>query len=107
MMLDNYRQQILLNLYRSGAAISNSHFSLGPGAMAAMFKIFKPREERVMIFGNDSCGKTTLLYNIKLGEIVTTIPTIGFNIESIEHKRRRFLLWDVGGKQMSQCSKSG
>ena len=51
-----------------------------------------------MIFGNDSSGKTTLLCMLKLGEVVTTIPTIGFNIETIEHKKHKFLLWDVGGK---------
>ena len=59
---------------------------------------FKRKEERVMIFGNDSSGKTTLLYMLKLGEVVTTIPTIGFNIETIEYKKHNFLLWDVGGK---------
>ena len=27
--------------------------------------------------GLDAAGKTTILYKLKLGEIVTTIPTIG------------------------------
>ena len=27
--------------------------------------------------GLDDAGKTTILYKLKLGEIVTTIPTIG------------------------------
>ena len=31
--------------------------------------------------GLDAAGKTTILYKLKLGEIVTTIPTIGFNVE--------------------------
>ena len=29
--------------------------------------------------GLDAAGKTTILYKLKLGEIVTTIPTIGEN----------------------------
>lgn len=33
------------------------------------------------IAGLDAAGKTTILYKLKLGEIVTTIPTIG-NISS-------------------------
>ena len=34
----------------------------------------------------DAAGKTTILYKMKLGEIVTTIPTIGFNVETVEYK---------------------
>lgn len=30
--------------------------------------------------GLDAAGKTTILYKLKLGEIVTTIPTIGMFI---------------------------
>ena len=31
----------------------------------------------VSTVGLDAAGKTTILYKLKLGEIVTTIPTIG------------------------------
>merc|ERR1711974_260082 len=37
-------------------------------------------------------------YKLKLGEIVTTIPTIGFNVESVEYKNINFTVWDVGGQ---------
>merc|ERR1712232_1075226 len=43
-------------------------------------------------------GKTTILYKLKLGEIVTTIPTIGFNVETVEYKNIQFTVWDVGGQ---------
>jgi small GTP-binding protein len=66
--------------------------------------LFKPKEERVMIFGNDACGKTTLLYRLKLSELVTTIPTIGFNIETIKHKTKTLTLWDVGGAQSKKLN---
>jgi len=42
--------------------------------------------------------KTTILYKLKLGEIVTTIPTIGFNVETVEYKNINFTVWDVGGQ---------
>merc|ERR1711879_1109133 len=48
--------------------------------------------------GLDAAGKTTILYKLKLGEIVTTIPTIGFNVESVEYKNINFTVWDVGGQ---------
>merc|ERR1712113_179176 len=43
-------------------------------------------------------GKTTVLYKLKLGEVVTTIPTIGFNVETVEYKNLNFTVWDVGGQ---------
>lgn len=48
--------------------------------------------------GLDAAGKTTILYKMKLGEIVTTIPTIGFNVETVEYKNISFTVWDVGGQ---------
>jgi GTPase SAR1 family protein len=51
-----------------------------------------------LILGNDAAGKTTLMYQLKLGTTVTTIPTIGFNVETIERgKRGDFTFWDIGG----------
>lgn len=47
---------------------------------------WKISELRGLIIGNDASGKTTLLYKLKLGEIVTTIPTIGFNVETVPYK---------------------
>ena len=48
--------------------------------------------------GLDNAGKTTLLYKLKLGEVVTTIPTIGFNVETVVYKHISFTVWDVGGQ---------
>jgi ADP-ribosylation factor protein 1/Arf/Sar family protein len=47
--------------------------------------------------GLDASGKTTTLYKLKLGEVVTTIPTIGFNVETVDHAGMVFTMWDVGG----------
>lgn len=38
------------------------------------------KEMRILMVGLDAAGKTTILYKLKLGEIVTTIPTIGKSI---------------------------
>ena len=48
--------------------------------------------------GLDAAGKTTILYKLKLGEVVTTIPTIGFNVETIQHGKINFTAWDVSGR---------
>jgi len=61
-------------------------------------KLFGNKEMRILMVGLDAAGKTTILYKLKLGEIVTTIPTIGFNVETVEYKNINFTVWDVGGQ---------
>ena len=56
------------------------------------------QEMRILMVGLDAAGKTTILYKLKLGEVVTTIPTIGFNVETVEYKNLSFTVWDVGGQ---------
>merc|ERR1719321_1049696 len=56
------------------------------------------KEMRILMVGLDAAGKTTILYKLKLGEVVTTIPTIGFNVETVEYKNINFTVWDVGGQ---------
>jgi len=61
-------------------------------------KLFGKKEVRILMVGLDAAGKTTILYKLKLGEVVTTIPTIGFNVETLEYKNICFTVWDVGGQ---------
>jgi len=67
--------------------------------MGGLFSIFAGKKERrILMVGLDAAGKTTILYKLKLGEIVTTIPTIGFNVETVQYKKINFTVWDVGGQ---------
>uniref|UniRef100_A0A3P9KBS1 ADP-ribosylation factor n=1 Tax=Oryzias latipes TaxID=8090 RepID=A0A3P9KBS1_ORYLA len=69
------------------------------GNFASLFRgLFGKKEMRILMVGLDAAGKTTILYKLKLGEIVTTIPTIGFNVETVEFKNISFTVWDVGGQ---------
>nr|AIU47295.1 ADP ribosylation factor 4 [Penaeus monodon] len=61
-------------------------------------RLFGKKQMRILMVGLDAAGKTTILYKLKLGEIVTTIPTIGFNVETVEYKNISFTVWDVGGQ---------
>mmetsp|Transcript_23347 Transcript_23347/g.30488 ORF Transcript_23347/g.30488 Transcript_23347/m.30488 type:complete len:183 (+) Transcript_23347:172-720(+) len=61
-------------------------------------RMFGKEEIRILMVGLDAAGKTTILYKLKLGEVVTTIPTIGFNVETVEYKNINFTVWDVGGQ---------
>lgn len=56
------------------------------------------QDMRIVMLGLDAAGKTTLLYKMKLGEVSVTVPTIGFNVESLDYKNIHFTVWDVGGQ---------
>ena len=62
-------------------------------------RFFGKKEMRILMVGLDAAGKTTILYKLKLAEVVTTIPTIGFNVETVEYKNISFTVWDVGGQE--------
>ena len=54
---------------------------------------------RVLMVGLDAAGKTTILYKLQLGETTTTVPTIGFNVETVKYKKGiEFTVWDIGGQ---------
>jgi ADP-ribosylation factor protein 1 len=62
--------------------------------------MFSKHDMRILMVGLDAAGKTTILYKLKLGEVVTTIPTIGFNVETVEYRNISFIVWDVGGQDI-------
>ena len=59
---------------------------------------FAKKEMRILMVGLDAAGKTTILYKLKLNQDVTTIPTVGFNVETVTYKNVKFNVWDVGGQ---------
>ena len=56
------------------------------------------KDVRILMVGLDGVGKTTIMYKIKMNETVKTIPTVGFNVETMEYKRLKITMWDVGGQ---------
>ncbi|XP_017136378.1 ADP-ribosylation factor 1-like isoform X2 [Drosophila miranda] len=68
-------------------------------AVANLFKgLFGKKEIKVLMVGLDNAGKTTILYKLKVGEVVPGIPTISFNMETVEYKNITFTVWDVGSQ---------
>ena len=43
-------------------------------------------------------SSSAILYKLKLNSDVTTIPTVGFNVETVTYKNVKFNVWDVGGQ---------
>ncbi|KAL8590570.1 hypothetical protein ACOMHN_011006 [Nucella lapillus] len=67
--------------------------------LMSLFDEFRNDPARILMVGLDAAGKTTILYKVKLNEVVSTIPTIGFNVETVTPvKGLTFTVWDVGGQ---------
>ena len=59
--------------------------------------LLSKKEIRILMVGLDAAGKTTILHQLgKKGE-VKTLPTIGFNVESLDYKNFNFIVFDIGG----------
>lgn len=71
---------------------------MGNLIIRAMDNLMGKTEKRILMLGLDAAGKTTVLYKLQLGEALTTIPTIGFNVERVQYKNIEFTMWDVGGQ---------
>lgn len=54
------------------------------------FMLFPGKDYKIIIVGLDNAGKTTTLYKLHLGEVVTTHPTVGSNVEELVYKNIRF-----------------
>lgn len=60
--------------------------------------LFSNKEVRLLILGLDNAGKTTLLYQMQFPEPKVTVPTVGFNVETVKYENLQFQMWDLGGQ---------
>jgi len=67
---------------------------------AKLWSIFSNEvEHKIVIVGLDNAGKTTILYQFLMNEVVHTSPTIGSNVEEVVWKNIHFIMWDIGGQE--------
>lgn len=55
-------------------------------------------EYRILMVGIGAAGKTTILYRLKKNELVHTIATVGFTMETVHFGDLEFCVWDLGGQ---------
>jgi len=64
-----------------------------------IWSYFGTEEHKIVIIGLDNAGKTTILYQFLMNEVVHTSPTIGSNVEEVIWNNIHFIMWDLGGQQ--------
>ncbi|CAB3360636.1 ADP-ribosylation factor-like protein 5B [Cloeon dipterum] len=67
--------------------------------LSKLWNFFGNEEHKIVIVGLDNAGKTTILYQFLMNEVVHTSPTIGSNVEEVMWKNIHFIMWDLGGQQ--------
>eukprot|EP00759_Apiculatamorpha_spiralis_P052679 PhF_6_TR593/c1_g1_i3/m.674 len=63
-------------------------------------RLTKDDDRRLIFLGPSGTGKTVMLYALKLGETISTIPTVGFNVETVKINSAGggpIAVWDLGG----------
>ncbi len=70
-----------------------------PSCAKKVQTILLSSEHKICIVGLDNAGKTTILYQFLMNEVVHTSPTIGSNVEEVVWKNIHFIMWDLGGQE--------
>eukprot|EP00913_Durusdinium_trenchii_P016765 g15758.t1 len=78
---------------------------MGIWASRAWRRAFSSDQQcKIVIVGLNNAGKTTILYNLHLGQVVMTQPTIGSNVEEVKHENITFQVWDLGGQEVFRAN---
>ena len=87
--------------------LTNWYLDIGNLFSNLFDRFWGDKDVRILILGLDGAGKTTILYQLQCGEVITTVPStyhhidgisssnviyvaIGFNVESVTYKNIRF-----------------
>lgn len=66
---------------------------MGTSFSRNLSRFWNRNERRLLLVGIDSAGKTTILYHLRLGKAIASIPTVGFNVETIRYDRYKLNIW--------------
>jgi len=66
--------------------------------LVSVSNFFSSPSVKILMFGLDGAGKTSILYKLVGMDKVRAEHTVGFNTESVEHKGYSFDMWDLEHK---------
>lgn len=98
-----------LSLSQGGVQAARVSGAGGPCPRMRIFftrtwRLFHHQEHKVFIVGLDNAGKTTILYQFSINEVVHTSPTRGSHVEERVINNTLFLMWDIGGQESRRSS---
>ena len=91
-----FKQNLVPIIYSTRNKMGNITTSIS-NALFSLFGGFK-KETKILMLGLDGAGKTTIMYKYKPNQVSHTIPTIGFNVETIQIYNVNMTMWDIGGQ---------
>ena len=59
--------------------------------------LFTKKNDRMLMICLDAASKTTILKKLKICEVVSSVPTVCFNVVNLEYKNVKFTIFNVGG----------
>lgn len=66
---------------------------MGTSLSRSIARYWSRNERRLLLVGLDAAGKTTILYHLRLGKAIASIPTVGFNMETIRYDKYKLNVW--------------
>ncbi|KAL6139092.1 hypothetical protein ACLB2K_064369 [Fragaria x ananassa] len=84
---------LLIRHYSDGE--SDEESAVSPASAGFCSKANSGMKMRILMVGLAAAGKTSILYKLKLGEVVTSTPAIRLIVETVVYKNIRFTVWDV------------
>ena len=71
--------------------------------LSSIFEIFSTKRKiRCYVLGLPDVGKTSFLFKLRLGDVETLEPVVGFEVQTVEYENKKntnitFYSWNVGG----------
>ncbi|RLN71398.1 hypothetical protein BBJ28_00027206 [Nothophytophthora sp. Chile5] len=72
---------------------------MGSSLSRSFSRFWNRNERRLLLVGLDAAGKTTILYHLRLGKTIASIPTVGFNVETVKFDGFKLNIWVSGRRQ--------
>lgn len=70
------------------------------GCGSSFHSILEPKGKKILMMGAIGSGKTSVLYQLTKKMKVQAIPTIGHNAEFLQINKEKFVLYDIGAKNI-------
>ena len=65
---------------------------------ASLESLWSPKESKILLLGSSSAGKTSILYQLKLGKKLEELPPLALNTETVPWKKHTLAFFDLSSQ---------